>query len=716
MNRILISDDGKDATPAGSAAATGLDMFFRPRSIAVIGASSNPEKIGGLPVAYLKSLGYEGRIVPVNPTTPEIQGLSTFTRIGDAPGPVDLAIVAVPAASALAAVEDCAAAGVGGIVMFSAGFAEIGGEGVSAQEHLRAAASEAGIRLLGPNSLGFVNFADRVFATFSPVFQSGLSAPGPIGLVSQSGSFGAFAYSLAREQSLGLSHFIATGNEADLGFSECVEWLADDPATQVIVGYIEGIRDGHGLRRALEKCRIAGKPVVIVKVGRSDAGARAAASHTAALAGDDAVFDGVFRQHGAYRAATIEECLDVAYAACTAPLPLGRRAGFYTVSGGVGVLMADAAAACGLEVPELSEKTRRRVLEIVPLAIAGNPLDITGQVVNAKGAFRETLGLLAEDPSCDLVVNFISATGLSPERGPEAADDIVAVRASMPAVPQLLVTIAAAPFRKKLEDAGVPIFGDPYRAVRAAGALAFFAEAKPLAAAGADRLRSRGVSAEGQLAEPAALDRLHETGLPVTPFRHCRSPEEAGEAASEFDCPVAVKIVSPDLTHKAAVGGVRLNVSGRQAAIQASQEIMAEVIAKAPGARLDGVLVAPMRKGLVECVVGIQCDPVFGPVVMFGLGGVHVETLKDVVFRAAPFDKAEAKRMIGDIRASKLLTDRHDGSSADVDALADLLSKVGEVAATSPELGSADMNPVLVGAEGEGCIILDALLIGRTAS
>jgi acyl-CoA synthetase (NDP forming) len=712
-----MSDDGRDATPAGSAAATGLDTFFRPRSIAVIGASSNPGKIGGLPVAYLRSLGYAGRIVPINLTAPEIQGLPAFARIGDVPGPVDLAIIAVPAASAQAAVEECAAAGVRGIVMFSAGFAEIGGEGVPAQERLRTAASAAGIRLLGPNSLGYVNFADRVFATFSPVFQGDLSAPGPIGLVSQSGSFGAFAYSLARERSLGLSHFIATGNEADLAFSECVEWLVDDPATQVIVGYIEGIRDGHGLRRALEKCRIAGKPVVIVKVGRSDAGARAAASHTAALAGDDALFDGVFRQHGAYRAATIEECLDVAYAACTAPLPAGRRAGFYTVSGGAGVLMADAAATCGLEVPELSEKTRRRVLEIVPFAGAGNPLDITGQVVNAKGAFRETLGLLADDPSCDLIITFISATGLSPERGPEAADDIVAVRASMPAVPQLLVTLATAPFRKKLEDAGVPIFSDPYRAVRTAGALAFFAEAKSLAVVRADRPRSHGVSAEGQLAEPAALERLQKAGLPVTPFRHCRSAEEAGEVAADFGCPVAVKIVSSDLAHKAAVGGVRLNVSGRKAVIRASQEIMAEVAAKAPGAQLDGVLVTPMRKGLLECVVGIQRDPVFGPVVMFGLGGVYVETLEDVVFRAAPFDKTEAKRMVGEIRASRLLTDRHDGFLADVDALADLLSKVSEVAAASPELESADMNPVSVGAEGEGCVVLDALLIGcRIAS
>ena len=703
--------------PARAEAVSALDLFFRPRSIAVIGASSNPGKIGGIPVAYLKSLGYGGRIVPVNPTAPEIQGLPAFARIGDAPGPVDLAIVAVPAASAQAAVEDCAAAGVGGIVMFSAGFAEIGSEGAAAQQRLRAAASQAGIRLLGPNSLGYVNFADRVFATFSPVFQNGLSVPGRIGLVSQSGSFGAFAYSLARERGLGLSHFIATGNEADLGFSECIEWLADDPATEVIVGYIEGIRDGRGLRRALEKCRAAGKPVVTVKVGRSEAGARAAASHTAALAGDDAIFDGVLRQHGVYRAATIEECLDVAYAASTAPLPAGRRVGLYTVSGGAGALMADAAAACGLEVPELSKKTRRRVLEIVPFASAGNPLDITGQVVNAKGAFRETLGLLADDPSCDLVVSFISATGLSPERGPEAADDIVAVRATTPAVPQLLVTLAAPAFRKRLEDAGVPIFSDPYRAVRAGGALAFFAEAKSLTAAERAPPGSRGVSAQGQLTEPDALDRLGKAGLPVTPFRHCSSPDEAGEAAANFNCPVAVKIVSPDLAHKAAVGGVRLDVSGRQAAIEAAREIVATVATTAPRARLDGIVVTPMRKGLVECVVGIQRDPVFGPVVMFGLGGVHVETLKDVVFRVAPFGKAEAMRMIGEIRAARLLTgEAGKGSSADIGALADLLSTVSEIAAASPELESADMNPVSVGADGEGCVVLDALLIGRGAA
>lgn len=693
---------------------SSLDTFFRPRSVAVIGASSNPDKIGGLPVAYLKSLGYSGLIVPINPAAPVIQGLPAFPRIGDLPEPVDLAIVAVPAAAAHLAVQDCVSAGVGGIVMFSAGFAEVGDDGARAQENIRQVANKAGIRLLGPNCLGFANFADRVFATFSPVFQAGLSAPGHIGLVTQSGSFGAFAYSLARERGIGLSHFIATGNEADLGIAECIEWLADDPRTRVIVGYLEGTRDGKGLRRAFEKCRIAGKPVIAVKVGRSDTGARAAASHTAALAGDDAVFDGVFRQHGVYRAESIEECLDIAYAVCVSPLPRGPRAGLYTVSGGAGVLMADAAATFGLEVPDLSETTRQRVRDIIPFAGVKNPLDITGQVMNTTGTFGETLELLADDPNCDLVVSFVSASGLSVAKGPEVAQGLAAVRRSNPAIPQVVVTIASPEFRSVVEDAGVPIFNDPLRAVRAAGALAYLAEARDRAARHTRALGPHALTAAGQVSELDALEQLRRAGLPVTPFRFCRDQREAGDAAAEFGCPVAIKVVSPDIAHKAAAGGVRLNVSGAKDAARVGGEIVEEVAAGMPHARLDGLLVTPMRTGLAECVIGIQRDPAFGPVVMFGLGGVHVETMRDVVFRAAPFDAAEARRMIGGIRAAGILmTGRSDGTSADIDALARLLAAVSEVAAASPDLESADMNPISVGAEGQGCLILDALLIGK---
>ncbi|SDW13638.1 Acyl-CoA synthetase (NDP forming) [Albimonas donghaensis] len=696
----------------GSARANPLDALFRPRSVAVIGASSDPLKIGGLPVSFLKTQGYAGRILPINPKSPEIQGLRAWASLREAPGPVDLAIIAVPAALAEGALEDCAAAGVKGAVMFTSGFAEIDAGGAEVQARMAAAAKAAGVRLLGPNCLGFMNIAERIFATFAPVVNAGVPPLGRIGLVSQSGAFGGFAYSLARGRGLGLSHWITTGNEADLGFAECVEWLAGDPATDVIVGYMEGCRDGARLRRALEACRAAGKPVIVTKVGRSEAGAAAAASHTAALAGEDAVFDGVFRQYGAHRAGSIEECLDIAYAATTAGPPRGRRAGLYTVSGGAGVLMADAASAAGLEVPELTAETQAAVRALVPFAGTRNPLDITGQVIQMEGAFRASLAGMAADGTCDLVVNFLSASGLSPATGPQIAADIAAVRAATPEVPHFLVTLASPEFRAVVEAAGCPIYDDPGRAVRAAAALAGLAEAFARPAPPDPVPGAPGLSVPPDCDEPTALEALAALGLPTAAFRRAATAEEAGEAVAAFGAPCVVKIVSPDLAHKTEVGGVTLNVSGAEAGRAAASAILASAAKAAPGARLRGLMVAPMRRGVAECVIGVQRDPSFGPVVMFGLGGVHVEALRDVTFRAAPFDEAEAMRMIGEVRALRLLTHPRGAPPADLPALARLLAQVSRVAAASPGLDGCDMNPVLALPEGEGAVILDAVLIG----
>lgn len=695
----------------GSVRTSPLDALFRPRSVAVIGASDVPAKIGGTPVHYLTRLGYAGRVLAINPKAAAegatIQGLPAHARVQDAPGPVDLAIVAVPAALTQAAIEDCAAAGVKGVVMFSSGFAEIDAAGAAAQVRLRDTARAAGIRLLGPNCLGFMNLEAKVYATFAPVVNAGVPPLGRVGLVSQSGAFGGFAFSLARERGIGLSHWITTGNQSDLDFSECLEWLAGDPGTDVVVGYLEGCEDGAGLRRALEACRAAGKPVAMVKVGRSEAGAMAAASHTAALAGEDAVFEGVLRQHGAHRADSIEECLDIAYAASVAGLPRGRRAGLYTVSGGAGVLMADAASARGLEVPALSDATQARVREIIPFAGPRNPLDVTGQVSQVPGAFREMLRLMAGDGTCDLVVNFVSASGMG--AGAAAmAEDIAAVRAEFPEIPQFLVTLAKPEFRAAMEAAGVPIFSEPNRAVHAAAVLAGFTETfRTSAEVGGAGGPALAVPAEST--EPQALGLLAGAGLPVVDFRHAATPEEAGEAAEALGGKVVLKIVSPDIGHKSDVGGVRLNLSGRVEVEDAARAMLAGVAAKAPGARLQGLMVAPMRRGVAECVIGVQRDPVFGPVVMFGLGGVHVEALRDVVFRAAPFDEAEGMEMVRSLRALRLLTHPRGAPPADLGALARLLAQVSRMAASSPALAGADMNPVL--ALEEGAVILDALLV-----
>ena len=700
----------------GSALREPLDALFRPRAAAVIGASDTPTKIGGTPLHYLRTLGYAGRVHAINPKAAAagetIQGLTAYARVQDAPGPVDLAIVAVPAALTLGAIEDCAEAGVRGVVMFSAGFAEVDAPGAAAQAKLVETARAAGIRLLGPNCLGFMNLAEHVYATFAPVVSAGVPPLGRVGLVSQSGAFGGFAFSLARERGIGLSHWITTGNQADLGFAECLEWLAADPATDVIVGYLEGCTDGDGLRRAFEACRSAGKPIAMVKVGRTEEGAAAAASHTAALAGEDAVFDGVLRQYGVHRADSIEECLDIAYAASVAGLPSGRRAGLFTVSCGAGVLMADTAAARGLEVPPLSEAAQARVREIIAFAGARNPLDVTGQVSQTPGAFREMLELMAGDGTVDLMVDFISAGGLSPA-GLGFMADIAATRAAHPEIPHFLVTLASPAFRAAAEAAGCPIFEDPNRAVHAAAALVHLAEGLRRTAPAPAPEAAPPLRVPQGCTEPQGLALLAEAGLPAVDFRLAAAPEAAGEAAEALGGPVVVKIVSPDIGHKSDIGGVRLNLSGRAEVEAAARGILAAVSAKAPGARLEGLMVAPMRRGVAECVIGVQRDPTFGPVVMFGLGGVHVEALRDVAFRAAPFDEAEATAMIHELRALRLLTHPRGSAPADLPALARLLAQVSRIAAASPDLQSADMNPVL--ALEEGAVILDALLIPASA-
>lgn len=686
-----------------------LDAVFRPRSVAVIGASDNEAKIGGTPLFYLKTRGYAGRVLPINPKAPEIQGLPAYPNIKDAPGPVDLAIIAVPSAIAVQALQDCADAGVKGVVMFSSGFAEISEDGAAQQDRLRDIAAAAGMRLMGPNCLGFMNIEEKIFATFAPVITSGEAPLGRIGLVSQSGAFGGFAYSLARERGIGLSFWITTGNEADLGFVESVEWLASDPGTDVIVGYMEGCRDGDGLRRALAACRAAGKPLIVCKVGRTEAGAKAAASHTAALAGEDAVFEGIFRQYNVLRADSIEECLDIAYAASVAGLPRGSRVGLYTVSGGAGVLMADTAEAKGLSVPELTRATQDKVLELVPFAGTRNPLDITGQVIQLPGASRKALGLMAADGTCDSVVSFVSASGLGPA-GMIFAREIAEVRAERPDVLQVVSTLPSSEFRKTVEAAGVPVFQDPNRAVNALAALARMARGFDRKD-GAEAALPPALSMPPNCTEPAALAALAQRDLPVVAFEHVASAAEAGAAAEKFGGPVVVKIVSPDIGHKSDIGGVELNLTGRAEAEAAGDRILAAARSKVPDARLDGLMVAPMREGVAECVIGVQRDPTFGPVVMFGLGGVHVEALRDVVFRAAPFSESEARAMIHEVRAIRLLTHPRGSGPADLDALAALLSQISRLAAASPEIESADLNPVL--ALEDGVVILDALFVGH---
>ena len=690
-----------------------LDRLFRPRSVAVIGASATPTKIGGLPIAFLLAQGFEGPIFPINPKASEVQGLKAYTHIGEVAGQVDLAIVAVPAALVDQAVDDAIAADVKGIVLFSSGFAEISEEGRLAQDALMARARAAGVRILGPNCLGFMNLSEKVFATFSPVVGQGVTPKGRIGLISQSGAYGAYAFTLARQRGLGLSYWITTGNEGNVDFADCLSWLARDPDTDVILGYMEGCRDGRKLEAALAAARAAGKPVVMTKVGRTDIGAQAAASHTAALAGEDAVFDAVFRQYGVYRAYSIEEFFDVGYAFSVAGIPSGENLGVFTVSGGAGVLMADAAADEGLALPELNQQAQDRIRELVPFAAPRNPVDITGQITNDIGLFETSLDIMLEQSDYHLVAAFLAAAGQGP-MGEHIAEQIGRVRERYPDRVFCAVSVFKEPVRALLECNRCLAFEDPTRAIRALSALAWFARqrqkpAVPVASRGAGvTLRT------GSYSEADSFQLLADFGVPVPESHLVADGAEARARVAQDSRAWVAKIASPDIPHKSDIGGVRLNLRGAEAVGQASDEVLAAARRACPEARIDGVLLSPMEEQGVECIVGVQRDPAFGPVVMLGLGGVLVEVLKDVSFRSAPLNRDMAMDMINELRGRAILDGVRGQPPADIGALADLLVKVSHFAvAAGDSLESLDINPVRVRAGGQGVVALDALVIGR---
>ncbi|KQX89068.1 acetate--CoA ligase family protein [Variovorax sp. Root473] len=697
-----------------SSQAESLSALFAPRAIAVVGASSNAQKIGGIPVDYQRRFGFEGALYPVNPNADRIQDLPAFPSLRAIDQPVDLAILAVPSALVDGALDDAIAAGVKGVVLFSSGFAEVGAEGAAAQARLGDKARAAGVRLVGPNCLGFMNVARHVYATFSPAPGGGLVKPGRIGLVSQSGAFGAYAYAMARARGVGLSLWATTGNEADVQVADCLAWLAQDPDTDVIMAYMEGCRDGPRLRAALALAQAHGKPVVMVKVGRTALGAEAAASHTASLAGDDAVYDAVFRQYGVLRARNLTEFFDLAHSAAVAGRPRDRSIGLFTVSGGVGALMADDASAQGLDVQPLSEAARDTLRRWVPFAAPRNPVDITGQVTNDMTLIERTARVMLDDRGFASWMGFLAAAGASDAFWPVLRALVTSLREAYPDTLLAVSTLLSSERRAELEAMRCLVFADPSDGIRTIAALAGL---KPAAAAPAAPapIKASLTLAPGTMSEPDALALLAEAGVPVVAHRVVRSADEAAAAADALGDAVVVKIVSADIPHKSDVGGVALGLRGAASARAAFERTRDHALTARPEARLDGALVARMLTGGVECIAGVHRDPVFGPVLMFGLGGIHVETLRDVSLRALPITRDDALAMVRELRAFAILNGARGRPPVDLDSIADALCALADFAQRAGDsLDSAEINPLIARPQSEGgCVAVDALVVGR---
>jgi acyl-CoA synthetase (NDP forming) len=691
-----------------------LDSFLSPRSVAVVGASSTPTKIGAVPVRYLVEQGYAGEIYPINARTDEIAGRRAYPSLQAVGRTIDLAVFAIPASGAEAALDDAIAAGVKNIVMFSAGFAEMGKEGEEAQHRFAGKARAAGIRVLGPNCLGFINVAQSVYATFSPVVSTGMAKPGTVGIVSQSGAFGAYAYALARRRDVGLSAWVTTGNESDIDVADCIAWMARDPSTRIIMAYLEGCRDGEKLRKALDLARGAGKPVVIVKVGRTALGAMAAASHTAALAGDDAAYDALFRQHGAWRSHTIEEFFDIAHCLAVSGPPANPKVGLLTVSGGVGVMMADAAAEAGLDVAPLPAAAQDLIRARVPFAATTNPVDLTGQVTAEPDLLEAAARVMLGEAGHGSLLIFLAAFGGTPAMQniqQKLAQDL---RRDFPGRLVMFSTLADAAQQRALAERGCLSFDDPARAIRVLAAMNFFHAQRLKPAPRAIPTRAAVSLRPGAYNEADAMELLRDFGIPVTSCHRAQSRDEAIAHARTLGFPVVMKILSADITHKSDIGGVVLNIRDIGAAGAAYDCIMAAAAEAAPSARVDGVLVAPMMRGGVECILGVRHDPVLGAIVMLGSGGVNVELLGDVSLRLAPVDHQQAREMINELKSAPLLRGYRGAPIADVEALADAIVRISHFAlAAGGKLDSVELNPFVVLPEGQGAVALDAVLLTR---
>lgn len=679
---------------------TGLDALFGARNVVVIGASDNPRKLAGRPLAYLRQFGFSGGIHPVNPARRTVQGLpshaSVSALVSDLGVVPDVAILVVPAAGALAAVEECAAVGVPVAVVMSAGFAESGRDGEKVQHRMTEVAEAAGMRLLGPNCLGAFNSATGLCASFSAAFVRGLPAPGPVGIVSQSGAYGSHVVHLVGRRGIGVQYWITTGNEADIDVAEAVEWMARRPEVEVLLVYVEGVRDGERFLEALRVAHECGTRVVLLKSGSSAAGERAASAHTGAFTGSDAVFDQVLRQYGVYRARTVEEQIDVVYAAVCGGSVARNRLAIVTMSGGVGAQLCDSAATYGLEVPLLPESAQRQVRELLPYATVSNPVDCTAQVLQDMRVLRGSLEVILSGHGYDALIAFFSTTLLNPDTAAEVFD---AVHTAMQQRSDELVVICmVAPDETvaRFERAGCLVFEDPDRAVRAVAALVELDRASRRPGRPARSWSPPDRVLSGAQDERAATRELARAGVPVQESRVAPTEEQAWQAAQELGLPAVVKVLSADVVHKTEVGGVALDLRSETDVRTAFRDVTGAVRRARPDARVDGVVVSRMAPPGVELIIGLTRDPVFGAVVVLGLGGVFVEVLGDTVIRLAPVDEAEATAMVDELRGRALLRGNRGTPAADVGAVAAAVAAVSRFGHLHREVLAVEVNPFVV--------------------
>ena len=705
-----------------AATAASLRPMLTPAAVAVIGASRDPSSIGRRVLDALLAAGFKGPIYPVNPGASELDGLPCYPSARDLPAGTDLAVIAVPSARVLEVVDDCAASGVKSLLVISAGFAEVGDAGRALQQQLVERVRNYGMRMIGPNCMGLINASADVNlnASFSPV----MPPPGRIGFSSQSGALGLAILDLARQRGVGLSTFVSVGNKADVSGNDLLQYWELDPSTSVILLYLESFGNTRRFGRIAR--RIArSKPIVAVKAGRTRAGSRAAGSHTAALAASDVAVNALFQQSGVIRADTIDEMFDIAACLEAQPLPAGRRVAVVTNAGGPGILAVDACEAAGLEVSEFSTATRDRLREFLPAeATVTNPVDMVASA--GPDAYRRTIEIALQSVDVDaLIVIF------APVDRRTSGDILAAIREGIAAgrhhgvvrKPVLACVMAESGKLAPLDVEGetVPAYAFPENAARALGKVAAYAQWKsqpPALFWGFDDIRPddarelcREVLADRTddwLTPEEARRVLNAFGLPLLPTLLAHTADDAVGLAAALGYPVVAKLQTHRILHKSEAGAVRVGLASERAVRGAFREL-SELAATTGGtSRDEGVVIQPMISSGVETIIGVTEDRLFGPLVGFGLGGIHVEVMKDVHFRVAPLTDRDADELLHEVRGYKLLEGYRGHPPADIEALRDVLLRIARLAEEVPEIAELDLNPVIALPPGHGCRIVDA--------
>jgi acetyltransferase len=692
-----------------------LDGFFKPKAVAVVGASREEGKVGFSITMNLIRGRFPGPIYPVNPKAAEVLGMKCYPDVKDLPDDTDLAVLVIPPKACLPTLEACAAKGIRHAIVISAGFKEVGGEGADLEKTLRLRVRELGMRVVGPNCLGIIDTKSRLNATFA----AGMPPVGEIGFFSQSGALCTAILDWAIGNNVGFSKFISLGNKMDTSEADFIEALASDPETRVIIGYIEGVENGQ---RFMEVARAASrlKPLIIVKSGRTAAGARAASSHTGTLAGSDRAFTAAFRQSGVLRAESIEELFDFARAFAYQPLPAGPNICIVTNAGGPGIIAADAVEQSLVKMARLSPPTVERLRAALP-PTAGfyNPVDVIGDAKEDR--YKAALDAVAADPEVNCVLalstpqamtdydKYAEAVGQAAKQSGKTFFSVFMGEASLPKA------------REILRSHGIPQYPYPEPAVKTFEAMVKYRNWLDSAPAAprqfpADRERVATMFQEArrqgrnQLGEREAREVIAAYGFRLPQNVLTRTVDEAVATATRIGFPVALKIVSPDILHKTDVGGVRLNLQDADAVAEGFSAIDASVRRFFHSAVIQGIAVQEMVAGGKEVILGMTRDPSFGPLLMFGLGGIYVEVLKDVAFRVAPIGPDEAEAMIREIRSFPLLRGVRGEKPSDMAAMVEALERLSQLCTDFPEILELDVNPLLVKPEGGGAVAIDARL------